>query len=186
MVSHWLWPIQLFHEWLQMEPLCGSRQVIVSEFPRSITNGKHSFFIMGILSTGSRLCPRTCPFLSIIFNSIFIATTVRNVLVWTGRDKQRTVDRWLLSVLVNRPLVAELTPVTLLMWSSRVPSHSLGQLMSSLFFFFFSQRTDEQVVSGPVGMWTDVTVSKNCPLRCAIWVRGWEIWLTVEQTEKIK
>lgn len=56
-----------------------------------------------------------------------------------------SADRWSLSTAVNRPLVGELTHVTLLLCNSRVPSHSLGQLMS------FSQKCDEQVVAVQLG-----------------------------------
>ncbi len=67
---------------------------------------------------------------------------------------------------VNRPLVGELTPVTLLVCNGRLPSHSPGQLMS------FSQKSDEQVVAVQLGSGrADVLASRNCPHRC-IWLRG--------------
>lgn len=80
-------------------------------------------------------------------------------------DRQQSADRWFLSMAVNRPLVGELTPVTLLVYNSRLPSHSLGQLVS------FSQKWAGG--SGPVGKRTDVLASKNRP-HCCIWLCGWE------------
>lgn len=59
--------------------------------------------------------------------------------------RQQSADRWFLSMAVNRPLVGELTPVTLLVFNSRLPSHSLGQLKN------FSQKSDEQVVAAHMG-----------------------------------
>lgn len=60
-------------------------------------------------------------------------------------DRQQSADRWLLSMAVNRPLVGELTPVTLPVCNSTLPSHSPGQLMC------FSQKFDEQVVAVQLG-----------------------------------
>lgn len=59
-----------------------------------------------------------------------------------GLARWQSADRWFLSVAVNRPLVGGLTPVTLPVYNSRLPSHSPGQLRN------FSQKSDEQV-AGP-------------------------------------
>lgn len=81
-------------------------------------------------------------------------------------DRQQSADRWFLSVAVNRPLVGKLTPVTLLVCNSRLPS-PLGQLMS------FSQKSDEQVVVVQLGSGQTCSPRRNCP-HCCIWLRGWE------------
>lgn len=127
----------------------------------------------------SGTAPRTrnclvCSFFNSIRNFFLKWFGPRRLCLVTGN---RPLIDGCCSLAVNRPLVGELTPVTLLVCSSssRLPSRSPGQLMS------FSQKSDgEQVVAVQSGMWTDVFASRNCPpsLRTAAWVR---IWLSTEK-----
>lgn len=81
----------------------------------------------------------------------------RRLCLACSGDRQHRADRWFLSVAVNRPLVGGLTPVTLLVCNSGVPSHSLGQLRS------VSQKCDEQVVAVQLGCGQMCSASSPVP-----------------------
>lgn len=87
-------------------------------------------------------------------------------------DRQQSADRWFLSLAVNRPLVGELTPVTLLVCYARLPSHSLEQPTSP----FPEVGGAGGGGGGPVGRRPDgrARLEKCCPRRrraLAAWVR---------------
>lgn len=82
-------------------------------------------------------------------------------------DRQQIAERWIQSVAINRPLVGDLTPATLLFYNGSLPSHSLRQPIN------FSHKCDEQVLvvrllgSGRTG---------KVNICCMIYdvLRGWE------------